>query len=77
MSMSAKNATMLPKEAYVGDPETGLVHRHAIGCPTIEGVFFLYIQTALVHGYRLCRCCTGTRSTDISKTSDTAFYITS
>ena len=44
-------------EAYVGDTETGVVHRYRVGCPNVEGAFFLDVRTALVHGYRLCTCC--------------------
>ena len=43
-------------EAYVGERETGLVHRHQTGCPNVWGVFFLSLQSAVVHGYRLCAC---------------------
>ncbi len=50
-------------EAYVGDVETGVVHRYRAGCADIAGVFFLDVRTALVHGYRLCACCGVQRET--------------
>lgn len=50
-------------EAYVGDAETGVVHRYRVGCAGIAGVFFLDVRTALIHGYRLCACCAAARET--------------
>ncbi len=46
-----------PKEAYVGDPETKVVHRHRFGCPGTVGVFFLVLQTARAYGYQCCAYC--------------------
>ncbi len=46
-----------PKEAYVGDPETKVVHRYRLGCPGTVGVFFLVLQTARGYGYHCCPCC--------------------
>ena len=62
MTMSA----LIPQqqlEAYVGDAETGVVHRYRTGCTEIKGVFFLDVRTALSHGYRLCACCAARRET--------------
>ncbi len=50
-------------EAYVGDAETGVVHRYRVGCANIEGIFFLDVRTALIHGYQLCACCAAPRAT--------------
>lgn len=44
-------------EAYVGDPDSGLLHRAGSSCTVSSGVFYLNWRTALVHGYRLCACC--------------------
>ncbi len=44
-------------DAYVGDPDTGLLHRLRAGCAVSGGVFYLNWRTAIVHGYNLCSCC--------------------
>ena len=48
-------------ETYIGDPDTGVVHRSQAGCLAIDGVLFLDVRTALVRGYRLCACCAAPR----------------
>lgn len=55
-----------PKEAYVGDPETKLVHRHHFGCPGKVGVFFLVLQTARMYGYHCCPYCFAEEQAPIS-----------
>ena len=62
MAMSAPKSQQ-QLEAYVGDAETGVVHRYRVGCANVEGVFFLDVRTALVHGYQLCACCAVKRET--------------
>lgn len=43
---------------YLGDSETGLVHRaDADGCDAEAHELFLDLRTALVRGYRLCPQC--------------------
>ena len=45
---------------YMGDSETGLVHRvEAGGCDADAHEIFLDLRTALVRGYRLCPDCVG------------------
>ncbi|WP_029214855.1 hypothetical protein [Kallotenue papyrolyticum] len=44
-------------ETYIGDPETGLLHRTRSACRVSNGVFYLNWRTALIHGYSLCQCC--------------------
>lgn len=56
MTARTQQVSGIHLEAYVGERETGLVHRHQIGCPNVWGVFFLSLQSAVVHGYRLCTC---------------------
>ncbi len=56
MAAITQHVSSMRLEAYVGDPETGLVHRHRLGCSNIWGVFFLSLETALVYDYRLCTC---------------------
>ena len=45
-------------DAYLGDTDTGVVHRFQARCAAPDGVFFLDMRTALVRGFRLCACCT-------------------
>ncbi len=61
----AMSALFPPKklEAYVGDTETGVVHRYQAGCANVEGPFYLDVRTALVHGYQLCGCCAAQHET--------------
>ncbi len=57
MTRSEGSSAGTPMEAYIGDPATRLVHRHRLGCPHVNGVFFLHLTTAVAHGYHLCACC--------------------
>jgi hypothetical protein len=54
MSMSWSDFSL---DAYIGDPDTGLLHRVRSGCDVGGGVFYLNWRTAVVHGYDLCACC--------------------
>lgn len=47
----------LPVVQYVGDTETGVVHRVGSGCEVIMMEVFLDVRTAIVRGYQLCSCC--------------------
>ena len=47
----------LPRVRYVGDLETGLVHRCTSDCVVTTSQMFLDVRTALVRGYQLCSCC--------------------
>lgn len=47
----------LPHIRYVGDLETGLVHRSTSTCVIISSQMFLDVRTALVRGYEMCSCC--------------------
>jgi uncharacterized NAD-dependent epimerase/dehydratase family protein len=44
-------------DAYVADPDAGVLHRLRAGCAVPGGVFYLNWRTAVVHGYDLCHCC--------------------
>lgn len=47
-----------PQVHFVGDSETGLVHRAgAEGCDVETYAVFIDVRTALVHGYELCPHC--------------------
>lgn len=46
-----------PVVRYVGDSETGIVHRIGSPCVVIPNEVFLDVRTAIVRGYRLCSCC--------------------
>lgn len=47
----------LPRIRFVGDMETGLLHRCASDCEISVGQVFLDARAALVRGYNLCGCC--------------------
>lgn len=47
----------LPRIRYIGDAETGLVHRCSSDCTVSVSQLFLDVRTALVRGYQLCSCC--------------------
>jgi hypothetical protein len=46
-----------PVVRYVGDTETGVVHRVGSDCEVITVEVFLDVRTAIVRGYQLCSCC--------------------
>ncbi len=46
-----------PMIRFVGDPETGIVHRVHSPCDVDTSEAFLDVRTAIVRGYRLCACC--------------------
>ena len=44
-------------DAFIGDEDTGVVHRSDAWCANRDGVLFLDVRTALVRGYEICSCC--------------------
>lgn len=46
-----------PVVRYVGDAETGIVHRIGSSCGVSTNEVFLDVRTAIIRGYQLCRCC--------------------
>lgn len=46
-----------PSIRFLGDTETGLVHVVHSSCAEAAEEVFLDLRTAIVRGYRLCRCC--------------------
>lgn len=57
MITTVAQAGRAPLEAYVGDSKEGVVHRYGMRCADVGGVYFLFLRTALLHGYRRCSCC--------------------
>ncbi len=50
-------AAISPVIRFIGDVETGIVHRAQTGCEANTSEAFLDLRTALVRGYSVCTCC--------------------
>lgn len=57
-SFNLKAAKDLPQVLYLGDGDTGLVHRAGCGCAIGVCESFLDVRTALIRGYTPCPACT-------------------
>jgi hypothetical protein len=56
-SMSYAAVNTAPLIRFVGDAETGIVHAARTQCLVYTQEAFLDVRTAIVRGYRLCKCC--------------------
>lgn len=50
-------AAISPLIRFIGDTETGIVHRAHSACEADTSEAFLDLRTALVRGYSMCTCC--------------------
>lgn len=51
------SVTAVPLIRFVGDAEAGVVHAAYTNCQLYTQEAFLDVRTAIVRGYRLCKCC--------------------
>lgn len=57
--MSFPSVVAVPLIRYVADIDTGIVHAVQSDCQVDTQEAFLDVRTAIVRGYRLCKCCRG------------------
>ncbi|PLS78421.1 MAG: hypothetical protein CYG59_18925 [Chloroflexi bacterium] len=57
--MSYPSAVAVPMIRFVADIDTGIVHAAHSDCQVDTQEAFLDVRTAIVRGYRLCKCCRG------------------